>query len=519
MRKFIPIFIIILAICARLIPGPRTIDDSYITYRYARNIIAGNGFTFNPGEHVLGTTTPLYTLTLTAVGSVFGGEFAPFPMISWILNAILDGIACLILYRLGILIATERVGIFSALIWAIAPFSVTFAIGGLETSLFILLLILSVYYYLTDQPIIYWLCAFFIILTRPDSLILILPLVFFILILKSKHIFLRIFPIIIGSIPFVAWIIFSYSYFGSPIPNSLLAKSVAYSLPDNAAFIRLLQHYLTPFNEQYTFPPGLLYFGLLTLPAMYIIGSLAIIRKDHSSIPLVIYPILYFLIFSIANPLIFRWYLTPPLPLYILTLLTGLEIILSRFFKYLSGRLSQIYERKNKPIWIKHETILNNAITLILILPFVFTGKAWVFSHDHGISTPAPEMAWVKLEEIYQKASVDLLENTTPEDLIAAGDVGVLGYFTGRDILDTVGLNSPIASNYYPLPEKSYVINYAMPTELILDQLPQMVIFLEVYGRETLLRSPEFHNNYVLLKKYSTDLYGSDGMLIYQKVD
>src|SRR3990172_13278728 len=69
--------IVILALAARLIPGPRTIDDAYITFRYARNLLAGQGLVFNPGERVLGTTTPVYTLLMAGLGLVSGGTDAP----------------------------------------------------------------------------------------------------------------------------------------------------------------------------------------------------------------------------------------------------------------------------------------------------------------------------------------------------------------------------------------------------------------------------------------------------------
>jgi len=49
------------ALAVRLLAGPRTIDDAYITFRYARNLADGLGFVYNPGQQVLGTTTPLYT--------------------------------------------------------------------------------------------------------------------------------------------------------------------------------------------------------------------------------------------------------------------------------------------------------------------------------------------------------------------------------------------------------------------------------------------------------------------------
>jgi len=39
-------------------------EDAYITYRYAANLAGGRGFVFNPGEAVLGTSTPAWTLLL-----------------------------------------------------------------------------------------------------------------------------------------------------------------------------------------------------------------------------------------------------------------------------------------------------------------------------------------------------------------------------------------------------------------------------------------------------------------------
>ena len=47
-------------------------DDAYASLRYASNLAHGQGFVFNPGERVLGTTSPLHTLLLAALGKVFG---------------------------------------------------------------------------------------------------------------------------------------------------------------------------------------------------------------------------------------------------------------------------------------------------------------------------------------------------------------------------------------------------------------------------------------------------------------
>src|SRR6185369_504182 len=54
-----------------------TTDDAFITYRYGRNIASGLGFVFNAGEHVQGTSSPLYTMWLAALGAIFGTSTIP----------------------------------------------------------------------------------------------------------------------------------------------------------------------------------------------------------------------------------------------------------------------------------------------------------------------------------------------------------------------------------------------------------------------------------------------------------
>src|SRR5437867_1649073 len=39
---------------------PLASEDAYITYRFARNLALGLGPVFNPGERVMGFTTPLW---------------------------------------------------------------------------------------------------------------------------------------------------------------------------------------------------------------------------------------------------------------------------------------------------------------------------------------------------------------------------------------------------------------------------------------------------------------------------
>lgn len=491
------LFVVLLAVAARIIPGPRTIDDAYITYRYARNILDGQGMVYNPGERVLGTTTPIYTFLLAGIGLVSGGTQAPFPWISLFVNAISDAATCILLIELGRKLGHRKAGIATAIIWAIAPMSVTFAIGGMETSFFIALMTATFYFYSKEKPVPAAAFASFSLLTRPDALLFVLPLAIERCrrSLPSARFNPQAFPIRVTEslaflLPLFIWAGFAIPYFGSPLPNSIAAKVAAYQLQSNEAFIRLLQHYATPFLGHLIFTTKWIVVGIILYPFLYLLASLRILKTWRSAWVIFLYPWIYFIAFSIANPLIFRWYLTPPLPIY--------------FFGIFLG-MNAIAQDLKRPL----------LLIAFSLFAFILTLNGWTFHPDHGPSRPAPEMAFIKLELLYQRAAWSLKDQLQTDQVLAAGDIGALGYYTGARILDTVGLITPISTRYYPLSESAYVINYAIASDLILEQKPNFLVILEVYGRNTLLPNASFQETYRLVEKLDTDLYQSRGMLIF----
>src|SRR5205814_7299130 len=91
--------VVLLALAARTVPGPRTIDDAFITFRYSRNIVEGQGFVYNPGSQVLGTTTPLYTVLMAAISAIARGE--DFQNYAIIVNALADAGTAILLFLLA----------------------------------------------------------------------------------------------------------------------------------------------------------------------------------------------------------------------------------------------------------------------------------------------------------------------------------------------------------------------------------------------------------------------------------
>ncbi|NOR83700.1 MAG: hypothetical protein GQ526_09430, partial [Ardenticatenales bacterium] len=278
---------------------------------------------------------------------------------------------------------------------------------------------------------------------------------------------------------------------------SMAAKSVAYRLPAEAALVRLLQHYGTPFHEHLIFGSGWVLIGLVLYGTLLAIGCLSSVRKNGRTWPLFLYPVLYAAVYSVANPLIFRWYLSPPMPFFFLGILVGVRA--------LAGELAGKRARR----WI---TIL------AAVLAVASLGNAWTRHPPGPPDRPAPEMAWIELETLYRQVALDLKESLAATgDRLAAGDIGTLGWFTNAPILDLVGLVSPQAQEYYPLPAEAYDINYAVPADYVLAEQPEVIVILEVYGRRTLALDGRFGEAYELWRTYPTDIYGSEGMLVYRR--
>ncbi len=493
-------WIYLLAVGARLLPGPRTIDDAYITYRYARNIVSGVGPVYNPGEAVLGTSTPLYTILMSGLATLAGGSEAAFPQISWLLNAGLSIVTCWFLIRLGAQLGHPNAGLGTALIWAIAPMSVTFDIGGMETGLTIALMTGTFYFALRERTVMAGLLAALSLLTRPDTL-------GFVALIALERIRRGIAParfnprplrlqtaeLVAFGLPVLLWVGFSSIFYGSPLPHSITAKVAAYRLPPEAALVRLMQHFATPFFGHHTFGNLWIGIGLLLFPILFALGATLAVRRTVASWPLFLYPWVYFAAFAIANPLIFRWYLAPPLPMFFLGIFLGGERI----------------GRDFKSRWFP---------PALIGLAFILTLRAWTLRPDHGPSRPAPEMAFIQLELLYQDVGLSLREELQEGSLLAGGDIGALGYYSEARMLDTVGIISPVSLNYYPLDESAYVINYAIPTKLVLDLEPETLVILEAYGRRTLLQDAAFSETYSRTALIPTDIYGSRGMLIFARI-
>jgi len=112
-------------------------DDAFISYRYVRNLVAGNGLVFNVGERVEGFTNLLWVLELALARATFGWSPEQVaPVLSFAMTALL-------LPLVGRLGGGWRVALLTMCLLAVNRSVAVWTTSGLETRQFSLLVVWS----------------------------------------------------------------------------------------------------------------------------------------------------------------------------------------------------------------------------------------------------------------------------------------------------------------------------------------------------------------------------------------
>ena len=167
-----PVLVALLLITVQILPGPQAFDDAYITYRYARNLAHGDGFVYNRGERVLGTTTPLYTILLALTSRATSSD--DLPWLSIAINAVFDlGTALLLVRVLPSFGMPVKVARLVSLAYVLSPLRIRVALGGMETSMAVFWLLAASHQYAVKKgSLSAAACSGIACLTRPDLAIL-----------------------------------------------------------------------------------------------------------------------------------------------------------------------------------------------------------------------------------------------------------------------------------------------------------------------------------------------------------
>lgn len=200
------------------------IDDAYIFYRYAKNLVLGHGFVFNVGERVEGVTSLLWTW-LIAGGVALG---IPAPLVAHGLGVGLGALLLWLTYLYAATLLPEPTRPAAALAPWLVALTPSFAIwmtAGLETPLFAVAVLAALVAESRERWGLAALAAAVSMLIRPEGAAFAVVLLAVSIAKRRRHdrrlalawcaAFLLLAAALTG---FRLW------YFGMPLPNTFYAK-------------------------------------------------------------------------------------------------------------------------------------------------------------------------------------------------------------------------------------------------------------------------------------------------------
>jgi hypothetical protein len=386
------------------------LDDSWIHQTYARNLALYGQWAFQLGHPSAGSTAPLWTFLL-ALGFRLG--LAPYFWTYLMGGLTLFGLAVLTETTARAMFSTYRpllpwVGLFFVAEWHF----LWAAMSGMETLLDALLLTAVLAFLLTGSRryLTMGLLTGLSVWVRPDGLTLLAPVILTVLLVEksNRDKFNAILRYLIGfGSLFVPYLLFNLWLSGTPMPNTFYAKQAEYAsllLPwPQRIGVFLLQVFSGP--------------GILLLPGIIAWIVLSIRRHSWADISSMLWCGGYFYIYLARLPAYQHGrYLMPAMPvLFLFGLLAFLEFSKSNLWRR--------YHRLVQWGW---------QFSLILVsLGFVVIG-ARAYGEDVGLieSEMVVTAKWVA-------------QNIPPNAVIAAHDIGALGYFDRHPLVDLAGLVSP----------------------------------------------------------------------------
>jgi arabinofuranosyltransferase len=445
-----------------------TQDDAYISYRYVRNFINGHGLVFNPGERVEGYTNFLWIILL----SIFAKFGLDIIVVSKILGIGSGCMALFLLYKISALFFQKKnrsinpaeswfFALFPSLLLASNSAFAYWSISGLESAFFVMAVLLSVYFYFTNERLMI-LSSALSTLIRPEGV-----LVFAIFVLHKfffkkdsiKNCLSYILGFILLLLPFL---IFKIFYYGNLLPNPFYAKtgfSIEYVKTGLAYFWLFLKHY------------GL--WGALYLIPIVFYKDLEV--KGKLALLMVSIYTLYIIIIG-GDVLKAHRFFLPVLP------------FLYLFFSFALMKLSLMLKKG----------FSNRAIPVFLVIAFCvltfFLPRNWIMS---------VRSAEIGLGVKMSRYAKRLRQSFGTDFTLATSTIGLISYLTEAKVIDMLGLTDPYIAKH---PEKIPGISSTWKekkfnTQYLLSRDPDVIMFStgvkpSAPAERALFLSSQFRENY-----------------------
>lgn len=376
----------------------RAFDDPFITYRYSANLAAGRGFVYNAGERVLSTTTPLYTILLAFV-RLAGLDL---PLVSNAIGCASIAAGGWALWGLGRTWEVPVMGSAALVLYPIFPLLITTL--GAETTFYVALILWGILFYARQRYFAAAAALALAALTRADGILVALVLAVDFLLLRRGPIPWR--AVALYSVFGLAWASWSWSYFGSPFPVTLMAKRQQGRLMISQSFLEGAIALVAGYWRQ---PFYRLHFALAA------IGLGALLLRHRRCWLLPGWSLLYFLAYVALGVSRYYWYYAPLVAGTIPVIALGIAALHDLSVRY-AGR--------------KAAMLLAVGLVLLAPVPQLQALNRVRQANDQRVA-------------IYQEVGEWLQANTPTSASVGTLEVGIIGYYADRRMIDFAGLIQP----------------------------------------------------------------------------
>jgi hypothetical protein len=407
----------------------RAFEDGLTTITHARNVPLGLGLVHHPGEgNVHGFTSAIGVL-IPLVGELIheGSGLLAMRLASLVAVCVALLYARLICREIGL-------GPFpTAFVLAYLAFdqnNIFYGMSGMETQVAVAVILGGVYHVLRNDLIASGIFLGLAPLTRPEFVLWVAPALLY-LALRNAKLAARVAGTA-GAIV-LPWIVFTFLYYGSPIPNTIVAKATLFPTPaiisggsvlpwiqwlgaQLGGHAALLLYYMEPFREVWStaatpIPPAVL-IAITVVAAYLVVVGLFGLRQVPGFWPVTAFLALFFAYRVYFLPVLFYgdWYMPPFLALVMIVAAFGMQ------------RLSSVTPR----IPVVLATLL--AVAYAIHMPFSFAVESKVQSIENQVRAQAGE---------YLRANVQ------PGQSVVSESAGYIGFYGNVKLYDYPGLTSP----------------------------------------------------------------------------
>ncbi len=414
-------------------------EDYFITFRASLNLATGHGLVFQPGERVHTFTSPLGTL-LPAVFALGGGDDVAVRALWWfrVASALaLGGAVWLVLQAMRRASLAPLAAGATAAAFVLDPKIIDFSINGMETAWLVLFVIVT-WRAFTDGARLLPCALGFAGLqwTRPDGCVFfaVLAAAWFVCGAPPgtpwwTRVRAIVRPLALGLVLYLPWVLFAWSYYGSPVPHTILAK-VSQFAPGELTWALVLYPWRLLFGHaalHTLFMPAYFFFGgwpgaLLWVSRLIVVGAAVAwlvpgVRPAGRVASAAFFLGGFYVEYIPRSP----WYYP------------GWQVLALVAWGYL---LDAALRREGKPGWAipaVAATARIAAVVFVLVQATLLTAVAWEMRTQQAIIENGHRREigrWLRAQ-------------AAPGDRVYLEPLGYIGYFSGLKMLDYPGLASP----------------------------------------------------------------------------